>query len=403
MRVDSEVGALRRVLLHRPGLELSRLTPANCDDLLFDDVLWVRRAREEHDAFAAILVERGVEVLYVGDLLAETMKDDDARRWLLDRVVTDAAVGPGSRPAVRSFFDRADPETVATHLIGGITRTELPADARVGLRSTALGPDDFVLPPLPNQLFTRDTSSWIYDGVSLSSMAKPARQRETVHLEAIYRHHPLFAPRHPRWYGGEDHPTDAAPIEGGDVLVVGRGAVLVGMGERTAPQAVETLAGRLFDAGTATCVVAVSLPARRSFMHLDTVVTMVRPDVFMAYPGVLGELRTWTLTAGGAAGAVTVTEEAGLFPALERVLGEREVQVLRTGGDGWERAREQWDDGNNLLALSPGVVVAYERNVDTNATLRQAGVEVITIASSELARGRGGPRCMTCPLLRDPI
>ena len=403
VRVDSEVGLLRRVLLHHPGLELRRLTPSNCDNLLFDDVLWVRRAREEHHAFARTLVERGVEVLYVSDLLAETVKDDDARGWLLDRVITDREVGPGGRAAVRSFFDEADPDTVATHLIGGITKGELPPSAHTGLRSATLASDDFVLPPLPNHLFTRDTSCWIYDGVSLNPMAKPARRRETVHLEAIYRFHPLFAGELARWYGGTDEPADTAPIEGGDVLVVGRGAVLIGMGERTAPQAVEMLARRLFAAGAATTVIAVSLPARRSFMHLDTVLTMVRPDLFVGYPRVLDLLRTWTLTPGTDAGDVVVTPQDGLFSTLQRVLGEHAIHVLTTGGDGWESTREQWDDGNNLLALSPGVVVAYERNVDTNTKLRHAGVEVITIAGSELARGRGGPRCMSCPLLRDPI
>jgi len=403
VRVDSEVGRLRRVLLHRPGLELRRLTPSNCDNLLFDDVLWVRRAREEHHAFAQTLVERGVEVLYVGDLLAETVKDADARGWLLDRVITDREVGPGGRVAVRSFFDEADPDMVATHLIGGITKGELPASAHAGLRSATLATDDFVLPPLPNHLFTRDTSCWIYDGVSLNPMAKPARRRETVHLEAIYRLHPLFAGERARWYGGTDELADTAPIEGGDVLVVGRGALLIGMGERTSPQAVEMLARRLFAAGAATTVIAASLPARRSFMHLDTVLTMVRPDLFVGYPRVLETLRTWTLTPGTDAGEVVVTRQDSLFRTLERVLGEHTIHVLTTGGDGWESAREQWDDGNNLLALSPGVVVAYERNADTNTKLRHAGVEVITIAGSELARGRGGPRCMSCPLLRDPI
>lgn len=403
VRVDSEVGTLRRVLVHRPGLELRRLTPSNFDDLLFDDVLWADRACEEHDAFAAALVEREVEVLYVGDLLAETVKDDAARRWLLDRVVTEAAVGPAGQAGLRAFFDQADPETLTTHLIGGISKAELPAGASLGLRSATLDDDSFVLPPLPNQLFTRDTSSWIYGGVSLNTMAMGARQRETLHLEAIYRFHPLFAGPSTRWYGGADDPAGGAPIEGGDVLVLGRGAVLIGMGERTSPQAVETLATRLFAVGEATTVVAVALPARRSSMHLDTVLTMVRPDTFVAYPSVVDGLRAWTLTPGARSGDVVVTEEAALFPALGRVLGERAIRVLNTGGDDWESAREQWGDGNNLLALSPGVVIAYERNVDTNAVLEEAGVEVITIASGELARGRGGPRCMTCPLLRDPI
>lgn len=386
---------MRAVLLHRPGTELKRLTPRNNDQLLFDGIPWVTRAQEEHDAFAELLRSRGVEVLLLRDLLIEALADERARTAAVLSSVDELRVGADLADTLRSHMSTVDRETLADILIAGMTFEELPATEGQSLVRRMQHPHDFAIEPLPNLLFTRDSSTWVRDRVAVAALAMPARRRESALVDLIYAYHPKFA-HCARAYGAH-----SAPVEGGDVLQLTDGVVAIGVGERTSPAGAEAFAKSVFADDLAHTVLAVPIEQRRASMHLDTVCTMVDRDAVVMYPAVQHSLQAYTLHP--ADGELKISGPDPFLQAAAEAMGIDRIRVIHTGLDPVTAEREQWDDGNNTLALAPGVVVAYERNVETNTRLAEAGVEVLQISSSELGSGRGGPRCMSCPLVRDAL